>query len=850
MDIPLSWLNQPPKEQQGFFVGVPWKRGEIPAADLAKITCQSQGRKQRPQSKVMAYWPDGSLKWSGHYLQYVGDEPPSLRLGAEMVEKEIASSMITQGYNGILVDTGSLQAFFPNRGSYSLAWVKRQKTLLLTKLCPLVKAENISRSEIVEAVVEEEGECYVAVKTVMSFFNQLKGEIFRVILRFGFWRSQDNIEITATLVLMEEEPLGGFGLGADIPLQGEAWNRYFQFCSTEFVYCEPAQTLLSRYHSRNNIFYQKQCHGERLEREEIDDSILDYGEENPLWQNFSLYQESPKRFCFFKSTGDHVAEIKGGEGEQSSGVIYAGGRDGGLAIGIKDFWQKYPAELQVKNLADQNSQIAAWFLSPRGGFQTFQHYSQRDHMRSAYEGFAEIRSTAEGIANTSSLTLEFFDQPIRANQLLELAQRINYPPRLICSPERYQASHGLGRFSLITEANEAESFLEKQLVQLFDFYRDEVVQRSWYGFWDYGDVMHTYDPVRSQWRYDLGGYAWQNTELVPNMWLWQYFLRSGREDVFTLAEAMTRHTSEVDCYHEGTYKGLGSRHNVLHWGCSCKEVRIAMAALHRYYYYLTGDARIGEILQVTAESELAIQRLPPLREFYKKQDGLIPIRTGPDWAALASGWFTAWERSGETKWSKKLCQGVADIKRSPLGLLSGPSFLFRPEDGGLTYMGSGNESGYHMVIAFGATQFWIELADSLEDRSWKDMLAEFGWFYSLSDAEKKTHSDGLLENKHFSWPMFAAGMIAYSAYWRKDPLLARKAWELLLFEKNCGVPLPIVDSMRESSTWEKVREIPWISTNCVSQWCLNVMLCLELIPEALPEVFKEWEEGKSLQQQD
>lgn len=95
---------------------------------------------------------------------------------------------------------------------------------------------------------------------------------------------------------------------------------------------------------------------------------------------------------------------------------------------------------------------------------------------------------------------------------------------------------------------------------------NEVEQRGWYGYWHYGDVMHTYDAVRHVWRYDLGGYAWQNTELVPNLWLWQSFFRSGREDIFRMAEAMTRHTSEIDCYHFGDYKGLGSRHNVLHWG--------------------------------------------------------------------------------------------------------------------------------------------------------------------------------------------------------------------------------------------------------------------------------------------
>ena len=61
----------------------------------------------------------------------------------------------------------------------------------------------------------------------------------------------------------------------------------------------------------------------------------------------------------------------------------------------------------------------------------------------------------------------------------------------------------------------------------------------------------------------MGGYAWQNTELIPTLSLWLAFMRSGREDIFTMAEAMSRHSADVDIYHFGDLKGLGSRHNVV-----------------------------------------------------------------------------------------------------------------------------------------------------------------------------------------------------------------------------------------------------------------------------------------------
>src|SRR5581483_164003 len=116
-----------------------------------------------------------------------------------------------------------------------------------------------------------------------------------------------------------------------------------------------------------------------------------------------------------------------------------------------------------------------------------------------------------------------------------------------------------------------------------------------------GDVMHSYDPGRHVWRYDVGGFAWDNSELSTDLWLWYSFLRTGRADIFRMAEAMCRHTGEVDVYHLGKFKGLGTRHGVQHWGDSSKQTRISSALFRRPFFYLTGDARTGDLMhdQVT-----------------------------------------------------------------------------------------------------------------------------------------------------------------------------------------------------------------------------------------------------------
>lgn len=68
--------------------------------------------------------------------------------------------------------------------------------------------------------------------------------------------------------------------------------------------------------------------------------------------------------------------------------------------------------------------------------------------------------------------------------------------------------------------------------------------------------MHHGLRERHSWRYHVEGYACDNSELSRHLWSWLYFLRTARPDAYRMAEMRTRHTSEVDAYHLGPYRGL------------------------------------------------------------------------------------------------------------------------------------------------------------------------------------------------------------------------------------------------------------------------------------------------------
>jgi hypothetical protein len=77
-----------------------------------------------------------------------------------------------------------------------------------------------------------------------------------------------------------------------------------------------------------------------------------------------------------------------------------------------------------------------------------------------------------------------------------------------------------GIWSLPDRTTAFQRSIEDQLDRAFAIYQKEVEQRHWYGFWDFGDVMHQHDAARHTWRYDIGGFAWDNSELGTDMWLW------------------------------------------------------------------------------------------------------------------------------------------------------------------------------------------------------------------------------------------------------------------------------------------------------------------------------------------
>ena len=554
-----------------------------------------------------------------------------------------------------------------------------------------------------------------------------------------------------------------------------------------------------------------------------------------------MFQGNAGGFSVQKRTNDQSAWIDAGAGGRSSGLAYVGDVSGGLTLAIRNFWQSFPASLEVRNARTNKAELRAWFWSPEGPAMDMRHYDTipRGHsLEAAYEDVQPGFSTPMGVGRTSEILL-FASSDVPATSTLNaIAGMSNNPPLLTASPEYIHEVPVFGAWSLPDRSTKGKQWIENQLDNAFDFYQKEVEQRNWYGYWDYGDVMHAYDQDRHVWMYDVGGFAWDNSELVPNLWLWYSFLRSGRQDIFRMAEAMTRHTGEVDVHHLGRFEGLGSRHNVRHWGGGAKEVRISQAALSRIYYYLTTDERTGDLMHATVEtSNKAIGEIDPLRNILEKSEYPTHARMGPDWMSLVGNWMTEWERTGDEAYRDRIMTGIKSLSKMPYGLFSGKGAAmgYDPATYKL-YQLDKEDIGYsHLSVLMGGPEVAFELSPLLNNKKWDKLWLQFCELYGQpTESIEKEFGRKVKLGDPDKW---YARLPAYYAKTTGKVEWAEKAWDDFMRKSgrenvytNFNMKL-----MDKPEILEPVYEVEGVSTNNTAQWCLNAIELLELIGDQIPE---------------
>ena len=850
----LRWLDTVPDIPTGVTVGVPWPQGSLQRGEAVTLRT-AEGKTLPVQQWPLGFWHDGSVKWTA--LAAVLDGHTGKSLVFEKGKSQAPSNPIRleESKASICVKTGALRYEIRKKGQN----VFQNIAIAGTSLCSGAKLvcqreRRTSRGKqttrerceftglVKKAAIEQKGSVRAVVKLEGVYKNSTNSDSFLpFILRLYFYQGLSSVRIVHTFIYdgdAERDFIAGLGFRFKVPLRDEPHNRRIWFAGDEGgVWMESVRGVPPRLPLLQKLEVMRFLQGISVNPERIRHIRGEYLaspggiEAMPVWNNFTLIQDSADHFVIRKGCGPDFARIDAYHGKRSPGTVAISDSRGGLAISIRDFWQSYPSGLSIEDAGHKRKHavLIAWLWPPESDPIDLRHYTDKMH-GPMYECFRCMeweagpydpkRSNPYGIARTSELMLWCLPGSVTRQDIARRSQVSSKTPMLVCKPEYYHKTKVFGVWSLPRNKSEQTRTLEHRLNELLDFYVREVDHRSWYGFWNYGDVMHSYDPDRHKWRYDEGGYAWDNTECSTDIWLWHSFLRTGRADVFRLAEAMTRHTSEVDIYHLGPLAGLGSRHNVIHWGCLCKEPRISMAGCRRFYYFLTGDERTGDILTEVCDS------WPKTK---------VKLTVAPHWGSFCWNWVTAWERTGDTCFRDKILRGIKGILARKPPLIAGPLFTFDPETSEMSFIENQEPYSYHMTLPFGAPEIWMEIAQLLDHPEWADALAGYGQFWAMDPEERdKLVSRGNAVLYGPDGPLFSARMVAYAARRGRDFQLAHRAWKILLDN------IFFLQEQKNPDTGKNVKELLLRNdkvgtTNIAAQWSLNVIECLAMIEPFLTD---------------
>ncbi len=605
-----SWLRETaasgPQVVSG---GYPFARGALAAGEAVRVLVA--GKPVPVQAKPLAFWPDGSVKWS--LLTFPIDpaqavakaEPPrvSLRDG-RFLPVEVATGgkavaapetvQVEQPSPGkVVVTNGALQATLGTGPKWleSLRWQGEEQFAFHegTRLAysdyrfnpesvpPFAQAlvggtEDRGVLSVDSVTVEESGPLRAVVRLEGLTNNT---EPTRIILRLEFLAGHPQVRLTHTAVFRFADPRKTWltGLGVELPLAKEGRAIRFGGVTGQRV-PSPARLV----------------------------------QETPL---YGVLQTLGREAGLGRSPG--------------------WGESGGVFGMIRNFWQQAPAAVGFTKDA-----LKLEFWPADAPPMEMRRYSQWPHPAQGESaapdaGWVErvyyAQGPVYGLSRTHEALLAFGDggQPLAAD--------FQSPPLLYAGWAAYRP--------LLLPSAEKEQWPRawENWTRLAQFWLHHRALYEWYGFWHFGDVRHRfrhgygsvatpealaagrpweiekwtkavnrasrldrslfrvdYRP-ENDWAFDNGRWGWSNTEGLPGLFFQHEYLRHGNRAVYFAAEALGRHSRDVVTRQEGPLLGVGTRHGVQHWSDGNHEERQTTITEYRLHYFLSGEPRSREVLE-------------------------------------------------------------------------------------------------------------------------------------------------------------------------------------------------------------------------------------------------------------
>jgi hypothetical protein len=576
--------------------GIPFPAGALKSLNNLRLESADGSQEIPAQIDSLASWPDGSVKSA--LVQFVTDvgSAKSYRIayGSNVVRSAVPSGVSASTSS---IDTGALKLTLNNRGLITALWrdanhngvYEAAEQVLGAGEFFMVNAADgqeytASNSPApAEVVLEESGPVRAVLRAKGALANASGTVLVKYLVRYYAYAGSDKLDVEYTVI--DDRP------EANVESPG-----------TTLALAAKGYGLRWGYLSDGAAQYRFGLEGGSAAGGSV-------SAEHYLLQNGTFtFDNGIDKGNTFSYSG--VATGKRAPGWMA---LDSGSRH--LALMVRDFWQQFPIELNVKG----NTLTAALFASRALG-STAADTRLPTQSGTAYKRPNSFYFLRPGGAKTHQLRFAFADAQPASTALVQLNDGFQrHRLELTASPSWYTASGVFG--ALDTGNANASSGYSAMLLQ--DIYIPSIEKPSsdnidpsdlggdatMYGWRDYGDRL------RAGWNNVVNGVKipafYNDTHIGANNFFTE-FVRTGEQRWFSLGEISTRHFADIDVAHgprkgywDLAYPAMGQQppgeihaenHNNedhqtrnMHWG------HAHVSGLSNFYL-LTGDKRSLEVL--------------------------------------------------------------------------------------------------------------------------------------------------------------------------------------------------------------------------------------------------------------
>lgn len=771
--------------------GVPVARGKLKSADNVRVLIG--GKEVDAQARAIATWPDKSVKWVLlDFLANGGDEV-TVELGDGVKRKKVNGAIkVQKGADAITLDTGVIKLT-----------VRKGGTAFIDKLA--FDRNGNGRYDADETIVKAAaaGER----RHFLDFVHSPRDKEYGTMANYmpGSVKGRSAIQIES-LVLEEEGPMRCVVL-----VCGK--HRVAKLCERVAAQLKEPDTcgFTTRIHVyRGSGLVTAEAHFV-YDGVPDDDFVKAWGVDIPLEKGMkfrtriagkdtvvepsnaapfvAMTQTSADSYKLWAADADRFGATIAASGRRSPGWVDVAAEKWGVSVGVRWFWKRWPTAIHYDSVSGK---LSAMLYPPETHIMNVRRYARHEwgtgetgapgNDLHVFAPFA-----AKGAASSKEIWLLFHKGAADLAETDKEFQAFENYALAKAEPEYYSKTRALGYYAP-RRAGQHDAFEQKNAVHLQRLANGRKSAR-WYGIWDFGNFQSRFGSPGSasthkhgRWENDWGRWAWAHNDgagRIHRAMMLQFlrtaervYFEEGEACVKVICDALMKETKEYPWgyspwrkhpSHPGgpwwDIRGCVHRHGVQAWSCGYIGGRGGNPMGHRIYYFLTGNGRTADMLDIIAEAGLVRYGLCGRKRIVQRM-GHSGGNTGFGPAMHAI--LVAWERTGDKQY-------LNAIKT----MLEMDEFKPPKRKGQIRGMAFGD--------SFGLVQSIGEYADISGDQKAKDIVKMIG------DAIKEKQATNSRFKRHYLYPAGYIPVITYAARQSKDSGLVALLKEMVDTLENKGI---------------------------------------------------------------